>query len=131
MSNRRRFLQNTALASMGPFLAIDGTPFFTPIKPQSKGVLKVAIMGLGGYANRVARAMEQCNRAKITGVISGTPIKIKKWQKRYSIPPKNCYNYDNYADIKNNPDIDAVYILSLIHISSPRDRTRSRMPSSA
>ena len=97
MSDRRRFLQNTALASMGPFLAIDGTPFFTPIKPHSKDVLKVAIMGLGGYANRVARAMEQCTRAKITGVISGTPIKIKEWQKRYSIPFKNCYNYNNYA----------------------------------
>ena len=113
MSDRRRFLQNTALASMGlPFLAIDGTPFLTPLKLHSKGVLKVAIMGLGGYANRVARAMEQCTRAKITGVISGTPSKIKEWQKRYSIPDKNCYNYENYTDLKKNPDIDAVYIIT-------------------
>ena len=113
MSDRRRFLQKTALASLGfPFLAIDDTSFLTPLKHHSEGVLKVAIMGLGGYANRVARAMKQCTRAKITGIISGTPSKIKEWQKRYSIPDKNCYNYENYTDLKNNPDIDAVYIIT-------------------
>ena len=32
-----------------------------------------------------------------------------------------------FGHIKNKPDYD----LSLIHISEPRDRTRSRMPSSA
>ena len=61
-------------------------------------------MGLGSYANRVAKAMEQCTRAKITGLISGTPSKINTWQKRYGIPDKNCYNYDTYHQIKNNPD---------------------------
>ena len=41
-----------------------------------------------------------------------------------------------FTDPGPAPDIrvgvgDAVQVLSLIHISSPRDRTRSRMPSSA
>lgn len=69
-------------------------------------------MGLGGYGTRVAEAMQDCKRAKITGLISGTPSKIKSWQAKYNIPDKNCYNYETFDAIKNNPDIDAVYIIT-------------------
>ncbi|MDQ3844006.1 MAG: Gfo/Idh/MocA family oxidoreductase, partial [Bacteroidota bacterium] len=75
-------------------------------------VLRVAIMGLGSYGNRVAEAMQSCKKAKITGVISGTPDKIKTWQSKYNIPDKNCYNYDNFDRVKDNPDIDAVYVIT-------------------
>ena len=75
-------------------------------------VLRVAIMGLGGYGTRVAEAMKDCKMAKLTGVISGTPSKIKDWQAKYSIPEKNCYNYENFDAIKDNPDIDAVYVIT-------------------
>jgi predicted dehydrogenase len=46
------------------------------------------------------------------GVISGTPAKIKAWQAKYNIPEKNCYNYENFDNIKSNPDIDAVYVIT-------------------
>lgn len=69
-------------------------------------------MGLGSYGTRVAEAMLSCKRAKLTGVISGTPSKIKTWQAKYGIAEKNCYNYENFDQIKNNPDIDAVYIIT-------------------
>jgi predicted dehydrogenase len=69
-------------------------------------------MGLGSYGTRVANAMQSCNRAKLVGVISGTPSKIVDWQSKYNIPKKNCYNYDDFDNIKNNPDIDAVYIIT-------------------
>lgn len=80
--------------------------------PADGKVLRVALMGLGGYAQRVAEAMKDCTRARLTGVISGTPSKITDWQKRYGIPEKNCYNYGNAHLIKNNPDIDAVYVIT-------------------
>ncbi len=113
MSNRRAFLHNTALATMGlPLISLNNNLLMNTLKPQNNSVLKVAIMGLGSYANRVAKAMEQCTRAKITGLISGTPSKIKTWKNRYGVADKNCYNYDNYHQIKNNPDIDAVYIIT-------------------
>lgn len=69
-------------------------------------------MGLGGYGTRVAEAMQSCKKAKLVGVISGTPSKIKNWQARYGIAEKNCYNYENFDRIKDNPDIDAVYIIT-------------------
>jgi predicted dehydrogenase len=56
--------------------------------------------------------MHSCTKAKLVGVISGTPSKIKDWQSKYNIPDKNCYNYENFDQIKNNPDIDAVYVIT-------------------
>src|SRR4249919_1414006 len=75
-------------------------------------VLRVAIMGLGSYGTLVADAMKDCTKAKLVGVISGTPSKITAWQSKYNIPEKNCYNYENCDAIKDNPDIDAVYVIT-------------------
>ena len=109
MTSRRDFLQKITLtAAAVPFLRWNKSS-----NPNSDDkVLRVAIMGLGTYGNIVARAMQSCKRAKITGVISGTPSKVKDWQTRYNIPEKNCYNYQNFDDIKNNADIDAVYVIT-------------------
>jgi len=113
MQSRRHFLQKVAASTIVfPILAsaksANAVSNMTPDGP----VLRVAIMGLGGYGSRVAEAMEECKLAKLTGVISGTPAKIKRWQQKYSIPDKNCYNYENFDNIRNNPDIDAVYVIT-------------------
>ena len=81
-------------------------------KPFEGPVLRVAIMGLGSYGTRVAEAMQSCQKAKLVGVISGTPSKITDWQSKYNIPAKNCYNYENFDKLKDNPDIDAVYVIT-------------------
>jgi predicted dehydrogenase len=115
MSSRRDFLQKlTASAVVLPFLHQHASAGIeSPFAPTYEGpVLKVAIMGLGSYGTRVAEAMQSCTRAKLVGVISGTPSKIKAWQGKYNIPEKNCYNYGNFDRIKDNPDIDAVYIIT-------------------
>jgi predicted dehydrogenase len=115
MQSRRNFLQKLT----APFLAL---PFISrqneeEVKevnntPYDGPVLRVAIMGLGSYGTRVADAMQSCTKAKLVGVISGTPAKITAWQSKYSIPEKNCYNYQNFDGIKDNPDIDAVYVIT-------------------
>lgn len=129
MDSRRDFLQKLAATAAGlPLipLAAPAHAAATPAisspaaaarhafynKPYQGPVLRVAIMGLGSYGTRVAEAMQSCKRAKLVGVISGTPSKVKAWQAKYNIPEKNCYNYQNYDEIKNNPDIDAVYVIT-------------------
>lgn len=114
MSSRRDFLQKLGVTALGSPFLLDATkniPTYQPA-PGGEGTLRVAIMGLGSYGTRVAKAMETCTRAKLVGVISGTPSKIAEWQRTYDIPDKNCYNYENYGDIKDNPDIDAVYVIT-------------------
>ena len=96
MISRRKFIQSTGISAASLPLISKSHPFFeNTFSSQDDTLLRVAIMGLGSYANRVARAMEYCTRAKITGVVSGTPSKITDWQARYGIPDKNCYNYDS------------------------------------
>lgn len=111
--SRRNFLQLfTASAVTLPFLPVSGlaNDLSGLQEPYDGPVLRVAIMGLGGYGTRVAEAMRDCRKAKLAGVVSGTPAKIKDWQYKYSIPEKNCYNYQTFEQLKDNPDIDAVYI---------------------
>jgi predicted dehydrogenase len=115
MNSRRNFLQKiTASAFALPFLSSATQPgtFASYQGAYQSQPLRVAIMGLGSYGTRVAEAMKDCKMAKLTGVISGTPSKIKDWQSKYNIPEKNCYNYENFDRIKENPDIDAVYIIT-------------------
>jgi len=113
-SSRRNFLQTlTASALTLPFIPTFGKEKSNVYPmPGEETKLKVAIMGLGSYGTRVAEAMQSCKKAKLTGVISGTPSKIKAWQSKYGIPEKNCYNYENFDKIKDNPDIDVVYIIT-------------------
>src|SRR5678816_2422347 len=115
MTSRRDFLQKFTISAIGfPFLSCyDSTnPKHIANESYDGPMLRVAIMGLGSYGTRVAEAMQTCKKAKLVGVISGTPSKIKAWQSKYNIPEKNCYNYENYDNIKNNPDIDAVYVIT-------------------
>ncbi len=116
MNTRRNFLQKlTASAVALPFLPLIGAARSKPDAypyTQPERVLRVAIMGLGSYGTRVSEAMQSCRRAKLVGVISGTPAKIKRWRAKYNIPEKNCYNYETYDQIKDNPDIDAVYVIT-------------------
>ena len=115
MDSRRDFLQKfiSSLIAM-QFLPGKSSAILKELNesPYDGPVLRVAIMGLGSYGTRVADAMQSCKKAKLVGVISGTPSKIKSWQIKYNIPEGNCYNYENFALIKNNPGIDAVYVIT-------------------
>ncbi|MEP7323404.1 MAG: Gfo/Idh/MocA family oxidoreductase [Saprospiraceae bacterium] len=125
MSSRRKFIRNLS----APVLAL---PAFSLLNLESNTsnrekekknyegpVLKVAILGLGSYGTRVADAMQACTKAKLVGAISGTPSKLADWQKKYNIPAKNCYNYENLDSIKDNPDIDVVYIITPNSLHKP------------
>lgn len=115
MNSRRQFLHKMTAASSAFFFmkqAFATPPHALTTQAYDGPILRVAIMGLGGYGTRVADAMQSCTRAKLVGAISGTPSKLTTWQQKYNIPAKNCYNYENFDQIKNNPDIDAVYVIT-------------------
>ncbi len=114
MKSRRDFLHKISATALAvPFLSsANAGSLNVHEEPYEGPVLKVAIMGLGSYGTRVAEAMRDSKAAKLTGVISGTPSKIADWQKKYGIPASNCYNYENFDKIKDNKDIDAVYIIT-------------------
>ncbi len=80
-------------------------------KPRKK--LGYALVGLGSLSqNQIAPALaEKTKHCKLTGLVSGHPDKAKEWAKKYGVPEKNIYDYQNFDQIKNNPDIDVVYVV--------------------
>lgn len=110
MNTRRDFLKKMTASTLA-LPVLGSLPMANliannPNAPQ----LRVAFCGLGSYARRVADAMQSCTNSKVVGAISGTPSKLEDWSKKYGFPKENCYSYDNFDSIKDNPNIDAVYV---------------------
>lgn len=77
-----------------------------------KDKLGVALVGLGYYStDLLAPALQQTKNCYLAGIVTGTPSKAAVWKEKYKIPDKNIYNYQNFDQIANNPDIDVVYIV--------------------
>jgi hypothetical protein len=71
-----------------------------------------AIVGLGRLSiNQILPALAKCEKSKVVAFVSGHPDKAKKLALRYGINPKNIYNYQNYDSIKDNPEVDVIYIV--------------------
>ncbi len=79
---------------------------------KNKDNLGVALVGLGYYStDLLAPALQQTKNCYLAGIVTGTPAKEEIWKKKYNIPDKNIYNYQNFDQIANNPDIDVVYVV--------------------
>lgn len=74
--------------------------------------LGIALVGLGGYSSgELAPSLKETEHCYLAGIVTGSPQKAEQWKKQYDIPVKNIYNYQNFDSIKNNPDIDIVYVV--------------------
>ncbi|HVW98776.1 MAG TPA: Gfo/Idh/MocA family oxidoreductase [Mucilaginibacter sp.] len=83
---------------------------FNPIKTKKK--LGVALVGLGAYSNgQLGPALQHTKDCYLAGIVTGTPSKAVDWSRKYNIPQKNIYNYQNFSEIANNPDIDIIYVV--------------------
>lgn len=123
--NRRKFLGNL---SLGLGLAALGTTGIDSLiacsgntnekrrheAAEEKGQKKlgIALVGLGNYAEgELAPALQETQHCYLAGIVTGTPEKAEKWKKKYNIPDQNIYNYQTFDSIKDNPDIDIVYVV--------------------
>jgi predicted dehydrogenase len=70
----------------------------------------VALCGLGRYANVLRKGFAESQHCRLAGIVTGTPAKAAQWQQYYKLPDKNIYTYQTFDQLKNNPDIDLVYI---------------------
>lgn len=76
-------------------------------------MINFAIVGLGSLStNQIAPALQTTENARLAGIVTGTPAKAEQWQSRYAIPDRNVYDYSNMAGLADNPDIDAVYVVT-------------------
>ncbi|GEO05926.1 glucose-fructose oxidoreductase [Adhaeribacter aerolatus] len=109
ITSRRDILKTLALGSAAALFSPH--TLLSATLPQ-KTRLGVALIGLGYYStDLLAPALQQTKNCYLAGIVTGTPSKAEAWQKKYNIPEKNIYNYQNFEQIANNPDIDVVYVV--------------------
>jgi predicted dehydrogenase len=115
---RRGFItkvgQGLAVANVATMLFKDAAAQQPPVKvPDPPGKkLGWAIVGLGSLAiNQILPAFAKCENSKVVAFVSGHPDKANKLALRYGVNPKNIYNYQNYDSIKDNPEVDIIYIV--------------------
>jgi predicted dehydrogenase len=71
-----------------------------------------AIVGLGSLSiYEILPAFAKCEKSEVVALVSGHPDKANKLALRYGVNPKNIYNYQNYDSIKDNPEVDVIYIV--------------------
>jgi predicted dehydrogenase len=73
--------------------------------------LGYAMVGLGYYAmNVIMPQFKNCQRSRLAAVVSGDPEKAKRVAAEYGLPASGIYNYQNYDSIRDNPDVDVIYV---------------------
>jgi predicted dehydrogenase len=99
-----------AANTAGMLLKNAAAQLVVPDPPGKK--LGWAIVGLGSLSiHQILPAFAQCEKSKVVALVSGHPDKANKLALRYGVNPKNIYNYQNYDSIKDNPEVDIIYIV--------------------
>lgn len=110
MMQRRRFIKQAVVGAAVISAAAAGLPQI--ITKKKKERLGVALVGLGYYsADLLAPALQLTKNCYLAGIVTGSPDKVERWKKKYSLPDKNIYDYNNFDRIADNPDIDVVYVV--------------------
>lgn len=79
-------------------------------RPDRK--LGYAIVGLGYYATRmIMPQFANCTHSRLTALVSGTPAKLEQYGSDYKIPPRSRYGYADFDRVRDNPDVDIVYVV--------------------
>ncbi|WP_184548724.1 Gfo/Idh/MocA family protein [Mucilaginibacter sp. FT3.2] len=108
-TSRRSFIRNASLG-LGALAFSPALAQLAITKPGKK--LGIALVGLGYYSSgQLAPALQKTQNCYLAGIVTGTPSKAVDWAKKYNIPQKNIYNYQNFDEIAKNPDIDIVYVV--------------------
>lgn len=125
--NRRTFIHRLGASAFAlPAVMFSSTSMAEPLQArrdtmaleeeegwsQNQRPLGIALVGLGQYSEgQLAPALEKTRHCKLAGIVTGTPEKAERWKKKYNLPQQNIYNYKNFDSIKDNADIDIVYVV--------------------
>ena len=77
--------------------------------PRSVGY---AIVGLGSYATQtIMPQFVNCRISRLAALVSGSPEKLRRYSTEYGVPKGSLYNYTTFGSVRENPDVDIVYVI--------------------
>jgi len=104
--DRRGFARLSAFA-----LAATRVPSFAQAASTAVKPVGYAAVGLGNISDIFMRACAKSQTAKITALVTGhADTKGKKYAAMYGIPETSIYTYETYDRLRDNKDVEAVYI---------------------
>src|ERR1041384_4727783 len=91
---------------------LKGAAFAQKVPDPPGKKLGWAIVGLGSLSiHEILPAFAKCEKSKVVAFVSGHPDKANKLAVRYGVNPRSIYNYQNYDTIKENSEVDIIYIV--------------------
>lgn len=112
--------QDNKGAATGP-TDVQLPPLNAPTEPQSAGPpnpdpadqrVGFALVGLGKLTlEELLPAFGQCKHAKLAALVSGDADKMDKIARQYGVQPSSCYSYDTYDQLRDNPEVEVIYIV--------------------
>ncbi len=85
-------------------------PTPAPLPPSER--VGFAIVGLGRLAlEEILPAFALAGKARPVALVSGTPDKLRAVAAQYGIPPEGCYDYAGFDRIRDNKQVQAVYVV--------------------
>jgi predicted dehydrogenase len=104
---RRNILTTSVLTASALALA----PHVRAADAQKK--IGFCVVGIGSLAkNQIIPALASTHSAKLVALVSGhAATKAPPIVEKFNLNPKYVYNYENFDSIKDNPNIDVVYIV--------------------
>ena len=82
----------------------------TAVPPD--GRVGFAIVGLGRLSlEEILPAFGSAKRCKPVALVSGDRAKALQVAQQYGIKPQSVYDYQTYDNLKNNPDVEVIYIV--------------------
>lgn len=83
-----------------------------PVQLGKDGRLGLAIVGLGRLSlEEIMPALAISKRCRVTALVSGNPAKARQVAAMYDVPETSIYDYASFDRLKDNPDVQAVYIV--------------------
>ncbi len=73
--------------------------------------LGYAIVGLGYYGlQTIMPQFVDCEHSRVTALVSGDRAKALATAAKYGVPERSIYTYADFDRIRDNPDVDIVYV---------------------
>ena len=94
------------LAAASTAILSSGIAHAAPDRP-----LGYAIVGLGQYGlNVIIPQFANCAHSRLAAVVSGDPAKAHRVAAEHGLPESAIYSYETFDQIRDNPDVDIVYV---------------------
>ncbi|WP_296258371.1 MULTISPECIES: Gfo/Idh/MocA family protein [unclassified Pseudomonas] len=83
-----------------------------PVQLGKDARLGLAIVGLGRLSlEEIMPALASSKRCRVTALVSGDRDKAQRVAAMYDIPESSIYSYETFDQLRDNPDVNAVYIV--------------------